>query len=136
MRKIYSTLVVAVLAPAAVVAAAPGAAPVSHHAPAKTTKAKTKKQRLATDPTGNHIGGAVLTNAGEPLPGATVFIKGTYVGTSTNQEGHFDLNGSFANGPVELVVSYVGYATQTAVLQKADDQLAVSLVPSATMLRE
>ena len=136
MRKFYSALMVAALAPAASAVATPGATPVPHHAPAKAKNAKTKKLTLAPDPAGSHIGGAVLTDAGEPLPGATVFIKGTYVGTSTNQDGHFDLNGSFANGPVELLVSYVGYETQTIVLQKPEDQLNVSMVPSATMLSE
>ncbi|GAA4046993.1 TonB-dependent receptor [Hymenobacter glaciei] len=135
MRKIYSALVAAALAPTIAATAAPGATPVPHHVSAKA-KAKTKKLRLAPDPTGTHIGGAVLTNTGDPLPGATVFIKGTYVGTSTNQDGHFDLNGSFANGPVELLVSYVGYETQSIILQKPEDQLNVSLVPSATMLSE
>ncbi|GAB3724363.1 TonB-dependent receptor [Hymenobacter agri] len=123
----------AALAPAAATAA-PRSTPAPRHASAKSAKAN--KLRKATDPNGSHIGGTILTNAGDPLPGATVFIKGTYVGTSTNQEGHFDLNGSFANGPVELLVSYVGFETQTVVLQKPDDQLSVSLVPSATLLSE
>ena len=134
MRKIYSALMVAALVPAANAATVPGATPVPRHVSAKTNKIK--KVRLAPDPTGNHIGGSVLTDAGDPLPGATVFIKGTYNGTSTNQDGHFDLTGSFANGPLELLVSYVGYETQTVVLQKPEDQLSVSLVPSATMLSE
>ena len=133
MRKIYSALLVAALAPAVTAAAAPVATPVPRHAP---TKAKAKNLHLAPDPTGSHIGGAVLTNAGDPLPGATVFIKGTFIGTSTNQDGRFDLNGSFANGPVELLVSYVGYETQSVVLQKPDEQVNVSMVPSATMLSE
>ena len=123
---------VTVLIPA-VAAAAPMNTPVPRHA---TSKPATKKLRMAPDPTGSHIGGVVLTNAGDPLPGATVFIKGTYNGTSTNQEGRFDLNGLFGNGPIELLVSYVGYETQTVVLQKPEDQLSVSMVPSATMLSE
>ena len=132
MRKIYSALVVVALAPAAATAA--GSAPAPRPAAAKSAKAH--KLKKANDPAGSHIGGTILTSAGDPLPGATVFIKGTYVGTSTNQEGHFDLNSSFANGPVELLVSYVGYETQTVVLQKPEDQLSVSLVPSATLLGE
>ena len=135
MRNIYSALVVATVLPVAQLAAAPvGAVPPGHSA-AKSV-AKHKVAHTAPDPTGSHIGGAILTSAGDPLPGATVFIKGTYIGTSTNQEGRFDLNGSFASGPVELVVSYVGYETQSVVLQKPEDQLSVSLVPSANMLSE
>ncbi len=133
MHKLYATLLVAALAPAAHLVAAPVAGPYPSGPAAKT---KATSLRRLPDPGGSHIGGAVLTDAGEPLPGATIFIKGTYVGTSTNQEGHFDLIRSFANGPVELVVSFVGYETQTIVLQKPEDQLSVSLVPSATMLSE
>ena len=82
MLKIYSALVVAALAPVVAAAAAPKPATV----PPRTLATNTKlpKLRPAPGPTGTHIGGAVLTNAGDPLPGATVFIKGTYVGTSTN----------------------------------------------------
>jgi iron complex outermembrane receptor protein len=35
------------------------------------------------------VSGTVQTEAGTPLPGATVIIKGTYTGNSTNEEGQF-----------------------------------------------
>ncbi len=142
MRKIYSTLLVAVMMPAGVAIAAneKGGVPAPHPTATKTISRlkpnSAKVRHVLPDPGSAHLGGVVLTNAGEALPGATIFIKGTYVGTSTNQEGRFDLNGSFANGPVELVISFVGYETQTVVLDKPDDQMSVSLVPSATMLTE
>ena len=135
MRKIYSALVVASLLPATPALAAPGGGrnPAPRHA---AVKPAAKKLRLADEPGTGHIGGAIVTETGDPLPGATVFIKGTYVGTSTNQEGRFDLNGSFANGPIELIVSFVGYVSQSVMLQKPEDQLSVSLVPSPTLLTE
>ena len=114
--------------------------PVPHPSATKTTSRSkpnsAKVRHFLPDPGSAHIGGVVLTNAGEAIPGATIFIKGTYVGTSTNQEGRFDLNCSFANGPLELVISFVGYETQTVVLDKPETQLSVSLVPSAIMLTE
>lgn len=130
MSKIYAALLVTALAPATAIAR-PTPGPLPHH-----PNTKAAKVRQLPEPVEGHIGGAITTNAGEPLPGATVFIKGTYIGTSTNQDGHFDLTRSFANGPVELVVAYVGYETQTILLQKPEDQIAVAMVPSATMLSE
>ncbi|WP_216680668.1 TonB-dependent receptor [Hymenobacter siberiensis] len=120
------------MAPATALAR-PTPGPLPHH---PNTNTKAAKVRRMPEPVEGHIGGAITTNAGEPLPGATVFIKGMYIGTSTNQDGHFDLTRSFANGPVELVVAYVGYEMQTILLQKPEDQINVAMVPSATMLSE
>ena len=131
MQHVYSALLLAALLPTPPVVAAPASG-----TPPPRLAAKRKAVAKLPDPTGSPIIGVVLTTAGDPLPGATVFIKGTYIGTSTNQEGRFKLNGSFVNGPVELLVSYAGYETQTVVLQKPEDQLSVSLVPSAIMLSE
>ncbi len=98
-------------------------------------EAKRKVLRLATDPAENSIRGIVQTKEGETLPGATVFIRGTYVGTATNQLGEFSLNPSFAEGTVELVVSYVGYETQVLQLTQPT-AFIVQLLPSATLLNE
>jgi len=52
------------------------------------------------------INGTVSTNDGNPLAGASVTIKGTHTGTTTNQEGKYSLH-----VPVKyntLVFSYVG----------------------------
>lgn len=46
-----------------------------------------------------------------PLPGASVIVKGTANGTSTDIDGKFKLNVSNASG--EIKVSYVGFATKT-----------------------
>ena len=57
------------------------------------------------------VTGKIVDAAGEPVIGASVVVKGTNVGTVT------DVNGSFALASVPkeatLVVSYVGYRTQT-----------------------
>ncbi|NVO32206.1 TonB-dependent receptor [Hymenobacter lapidiphilus] len=82
------------------------------------------------------ISGKVLTDKGIPLPGATVFIKGTFIGTSTDQQGSFRVSADFANGPVTLVFSYVGFDTREVLLQAPDQALNVGLSPSATLLNE
>ena len=51
------------------------------------------------------ISGTVQTEASAPLPGATVIIKGTYAGNSTNEEGQFQLKADFSKGPVVLLTN-------------------------------
>ena len=50
-----------------------------------------------------------VTSADGPLPGATVIIKGTTQGTSTDFDGNFTLQASPED---RLVISYVGYQEQ------------------------
>lgn len=51
--------------------------------------------------------GEVTDEEGNPLPGATVVIKGTQTGTVTDDAGHFVLN---ANKGDVLVISFIGFA--------------------------
>lgn len=55
------------------------------------------------------ISGTVTDSDGEPLLGATVIIKGTSNGTSTDFDGNFNLK---ANVGDKLEVSYIGFATK------------------------
>ena len=48
------------------------------------------------------ISGTVTDNHGQPLPGATVRIKGTMQGTVTDTEGHYTLRGEWAMGDIVL----------------------------------
>jgi hypothetical protein len=55
------------------------------------------------------ITGVVLDDQGQPLPSATVQIKGTNTGTSTDFDSKYSIAAS--NGDV-LVFFYVGFSTQ------------------------
>lgn len=55
------------------------------------------------------VTGKVTDEKGDPIPGATIQVKGTSTGTATSPDGSFKLNAP-PNGT--LVVSYVGYANQ------------------------
>ena len=79
------------------------------------------------------ISGTVQTEAGMPLPGATIFFKGTYNGGSTNEEGQFQIKADFSKGPQVLSVSFVGYETQVLTLAQPDNALVVTLRPSAVL---
>lgn len=52
------------------------------------------------------IHGTIVDTQGEPLIGASVMVKGTSIGTTTDLEGRFSLS-DVAKGT--LYVSYVGY---------------------------
>ncbi|GHB77819.1 SusC/RagA family TonB-linked outer membrane protein [Persicitalea jodogahamensis] len=55
------------------------------------------------------LSGTINDENGQPLPGASVLLKGTTRGTNTNAEGNFTLN---VNGAGTLTISTVGYATK------------------------
>ncbi|MEE3243695.1 MAG: carboxypeptidase-like regulatory domain-containing protein, partial [Bacteroidota bacterium] len=55
------------------------------------------------------ITGTVVDDTGLPLPGASVVIKGTSTGTSTDFDGNFSLNAT--TGDI-LVVSFMGFNDQ------------------------
>ncbi len=57
------------------------------------------------------ITGTVVDSDLGPLPGASVIVKGTKNGTSTDFDGKFTLNVKNATGTIE--VSYVGFGTKT-----------------------
>ena len=59
----------------------------------------------------NHeIRGRVLDRANDPLPGASVALKNTRLGTVTDRRGHFAIP-NVPRGDYVLVASYVGYKT-------------------------
>ncbi len=59
------------------------------------------------------ITGVVLDDAGQPLAGASVTVKGTRTSVATNSEGRFTIN---AETNQILVFSYVGHQTQEVPL--------------------
>ena len=60
-----------------------------------------------------------------PLPGATVVVKGTTIGTVTNFDGQFTLTTDTASG--SLVVSFVGYSPMTFSFDGSTDLGTVRL---------
>ena len=58
-----------------------------------------------------------------PLPGATIVVKGSDVGTSTDFDGNYSISAS--SGDV-LVISFVGFATQEITVGN-EDQVNVTL---------
>jgi TonB-linked SusC/RagA family outer membrane protein len=60
------------------------------------------------------VSGKVTDANGGTLPGVSVVVKGTTTGTTTNQDGNFEISSVPGNNSV-LVFSFVGYASQEVV---------------------
>lgn len=61
--------------------------------------------------------GKVLDVYGQPLPGASIKVKGTKKSTFTTAEGNFVI---YADANATLQVSYIGYETQELKLRRED----------------
>ena len=79
------------------------------------------------------VTGTVLSSDDNtPLPGATVIVKGTNKGTSTDFDGKFTL--SVADDVTTLVISYIGYTTKEVKI--TDEAMTILLVVDASALDE
>ena len=63
------------------------------------------------------VKGTVTDNAGEPLMGAGVVVKGTSNGCITDLDGNFELKG--VSYPVTLVASFIGLSDKEVTLENA-----------------
>jgi len=60
-------------------------------------------------------------STGEPIPGASILIEGTTIGTVTDFDGRFQLK---VNKGQNLIIRFVGYASQTITIE---DQLELNI---------
>lgn len=79
------------------------------------------------------ISGTVADELGEPLPGATVVIKGSTTGTTTDFDGNFSL--SITDRASILVVSYLGFQTKEIEVGNQVN-FSIQLEPGASGLDE
>ncbi|MFT2008943.1 TonB-dependent receptor [Pontibacter sp. 13R65] len=77
--------------------------------------------------------GKVIDEKGEPLPGASVMVVGTSVGTVTNMDGNFEL--ALPAGSDVVAVSFVGHKTQQITVGSRT-RIDVTLAADASFLDE
>jgi hypothetical protein len=82
--------------------------------------------------TANSVSGKVMDNNGEPLPGATVVVQGTTIGTVTDMEGNYSI--TIPNNASQLNYSFIGYNSQTLTI--SGNSMNVVLEESAMALEE
>jgi len=79
------------------------------------------------------ITGVVNDETGMGVPGATIIIEGSTVGTITDLSGKFSLS---VNQPVKaILVSFIGYQTQHIPIS-GQESLQINMIPSAIKLEE
>ncbi len=88
---------------------------------------------LATAQEGIKIDGTIIDNAGVPLPGVTIRIKGANAGTITDVYGRYQL--SVPSESTVLVFSYIGYETQERLVGDSRN-FDITLFPSTTAIDE
>lgn len=64
----------------------------------------------------SQIKGNVKDSKGNSLAFVNIYIKGTYIGTTSNDEGNYELNAS-ENKSITIVFKYLGYKTLKKVLK-------------------
>jgi TonB-linked SusC/RagA family outer membrane protein len=82
------------------------------------------------------VSGKVLSEGNESLPGVSVFVKGSTMGTVTDTDGNYTLkipDEFSANGI--LVFSFIGYTTQEVAINNRT-AIDVSMVPDVKSLQE
>ena len=78
--------------------------------------------------------GKVVDETNQPLPGASVILKGATSGASTDFDGNFTFETSVSNGTI--LVSFVGYETKSFTFTKSTNFGTIGLKPSAESLEE
>lgn len=79
-----------------------------------------------------NVSGRVVDEAGEALPGVTVVVKDTNIGTITDTGGNYSL--TLPNGATDLIVSFIGYETQYVPI--TSEQINVQMNPDLMQLEE
>ena len=93
----------------------------------------TTVNKFAVPQTPGSISGLVLDEQGQTLPGTTVLVKGTTIGTSTDMEGRYSL--TLPNTAKTLVFSFIGMRTEELPIQGRSN-MNVTLMQENQVLSE
>ncbi len=78
--------------------------------------------------------GKVIDESSQPLPGATIRVKGTDQSTVTDQKGMFTIPGN-NQSVIAITVTFIGYDVSQKVIT-ANDPVTIQLVPNQGKLNE
>ena len=95
----------------------------------------TEKQQQQT-PKMIEITGTVVDENGSALPGVTIMIKGTSLGTATDVNGRFKLQVPESNTPNNLLCSFIGMKTQEIKLVNGKTNYKIVMEDEAQKLED
>jgi Family of unknown function (DUF5686)/CarboxypepD_reg-like domain len=64
----------------------------------------------------SQIKGTVTDNKGKPIPFANIYVKDTYISTTSNEQGKYELNLK-TEGTYVILYQYLGYKTEKKVVE-------------------
>lgn len=87
---------------------------------------------LIVEASATSLHGTISDETGQTLPYASIYIKNTTIGTSSNVEGHYEFD--LKPGVYEVVYSYIGYQerVEKVTIGAEDVRLDVVLLPIVT----
>lgn len=96
---------------------------------------KNREEKNVTNNPDQIIKGVVKSqDDNQPLPGASVYLKGSTIGISTDEKGRFQFPQQLAEGDV-ITFSFIGFETQEYVIPKdASDVIEIPMAPSYTIM--
>jgi TonB-linked SusC/RagA family outer membrane protein len=100
------------------------------------TNTRPQKEQLAPNEAavqGTVITGMVIDEKGQPIPGASIQVKGTLTGTVSDTEGKYSIHAP--NRETVLVFSFIGYATQESPVGD-QREIVITLVEDNRLLEE
>lgn len=88
----------------------------------------------STNPTEQdfRVTGRIVSDAGEPISGASISVKGTTRGTTSDNTGNFAIN---VPEGATLTISAIGYESQSVVVRK-DEVMSIKLVQAVKKIDE
>lgn len=78
------------------------------------------------------VKGTVVDNSGAPIPGVTISVQGTTIGTATDLDGAYSLS---VPGGSTLVFSFIGFISQHVPLENKSE-INIVLLEDMTSLDE
>src|SRR5690606_3224696 len=86
-----------------------------YHSPSKIEKPSlSEKELFKTTHAFQTITGQVIDETGSPLPGVSIIVKGTSIGTVTNIDGKYSVEAIDESST--LLFSFIGYTTQEIIV--------------------
>ncbi|NLP58451.1 TonB-dependent receptor [Lutibacter sp. B1] len=85
----------------------------------------------------NKISGTITNTQNEPLLGVDVYIEELHKGTSTNENGHYEIV-NLPNSPIKITVAFIGYETQSKAITAQNESIVLdfTLIESVFKMEE
>lgn len=97
-------------------------------------KEKAKESVKEELPPPIEIKGRVMNEKGEPMSGVTVLVKGTGIGTKTDDQGRFTFPDVAKDAIIEF--SYVGYTTSEYKVSGSKNDISITLKQEVSVLED